>query len=357
MRIDSPTLLGKPFWMPDDESIMPYVRRFGVWEPLNTRIIASYLSAHAGATFVDVGANSGYFTVLASEVLGSRGRVMSFEPHPDLYECLQRNVADRNLQNVEAHNVAVGATSGMGYLMTHRINGGDHRLVPDPQGPTDDEWDFVDEPLPVVVVSIGKQYVRARGPLFIKVDTQGYELRVLQGMRDLVAAADENFALLCEWTPKMMVSNGDNPEDLLEWLRGHDLKLAVVDHRRGQVREFVREEFPSGPRWGDTAVDLLCTKTSTRLGFTDTHFPASENSIAQNMEIASQLEQARERCAALEREMQQRNDAASAALEEVHAQLAVARVHLNTMEQSTSWKLTAPFRRAIDKVRRFNVGQ
>ena len=73
-----------------------------------------------GDTVVDAGANVGYMTVLAGLAAGPGGRVLSFEPHPGLFEVLERNVAEarahRRLANVETFRAALGDRPGAGSL-------------------------------------------------------------------------------------------------------------------------------------------------------------------------------------------------------------------------------------------------
>ena len=58
------------------------------YEPATVRYLASHLAA--GDVFVDVGANSGYFTMIAAGLVGSSGRVVAFEPNPEVRGRLSR---------------------------------------------------------------------------------------------------------------------------------------------------------------------------------------------------------------------------------------------------------------------------
>jgi FkbM family methyltransferase len=56
-----------------------------------------------GNTFIDVGAHIGYFTVLASQIVGLNGKVLSFEPFPENFKYLQGNIKLNDLGNVTAY--------------------------------------------------------------------------------------------------------------------------------------------------------------------------------------------------------------------------------------------------------------
>jgi Protein-L-isoaspartate(D-aspartate) O-methyltransferase (PCMT) len=101
-----------------------YIAYFGVWEPNLTSWLEGRL--RPGDVFVDVGANVGYFTVLASRLVGESGRVVAIEPSPLANSVLRRNVSDNGGENVRVENVAVWDSSGevVVFGASQRIVGG-----------------------------------------------------------------------------------------------------------------------------------------------------------------------------------------------------------------------------------------
>src|SRR4051794_33151645 len=75
----------------DDYSLMPTLVIQGALEPLLTNFFASHV--RPGHTVVDVGANVGYFTVLAAKLVGTEGRVIAFEANPTMCRLLKDNLA------------------------------------------------------------------------------------------------------------------------------------------------------------------------------------------------------------------------------------------------------------------------
>lgn len=72
----------------------------------------------AGDTCLDIGANLGYMTSLLGAQAGPRGRVFSFEPHPQVFSSLKRNVDNLSSKVwVTVHNEAIGATDGVAKLV------------------------------------------------------------------------------------------------------------------------------------------------------------------------------------------------------------------------------------------------
>ena len=78
-----------PLWLrADDGVILPYLLANGTWEPGEGALLRDYISP--GSTFVDVGANVGYFSRLAA--MSQPARIFAFEPHPELVRVLELNV-------------------------------------------------------------------------------------------------------------------------------------------------------------------------------------------------------------------------------------------------------------------------
>lgn len=107
--------------------IQLYVYLFGTWEPDLTAFMRRRLQP--GDTFIDVGANIGYTSALASRLVGPRGIVVAIEPAPIAIQALQETVAVNDLTNVRLVDSAVsdrddelplfvGPSFGMGLTST-----------------------------------------------------------------------------------------------------------------------------------------------------------------------------------------------------------------------------------------------
>jgi FkbM family methyltransferase len=82
-----------------------FIYYFGVWEPNLTRYIQSRL--RPGDCFIDVGTNVGYFSLLASTLVGQSGKVISIEAIQRTFEVLTGNLEANRVGNVRAINMAV----------------------------------------------------------------------------------------------------------------------------------------------------------------------------------------------------------------------------------------------------------
>jgi FkbM family methyltransferase len=217
-------LEGFRIWVrPDDPHIGLPIARDRSYEPHVTRALRARL--RPGDTFVDVGANVGYFTLLAATRVGGRGRVIAFEPRPDNVELLRRSLADSGFAHVVVHACAVaeraqeiaffasGELQSNGRLWGEGEPGGD--ALPTVRAVALDEA-LADEP---------------RVDL-IKMDIEGAEPRALAGMHVLLRT--HRPALLTEFCPDLLrATSGVEPVAYLEALAaGHD--LYVVPHDGGR---------------------------------------------------------------------------------------------------------------------------
>jgi FkbM family methyltransferase len=130
---------------------------------------------YPGATFVDVGASVGFFTLLASRLVGAEGSVIAFEPQPDAVASLRRNADLNEFAMVEAVEAAVGARAGQAAL--RGLGQATARVVPEGDG----------HALPVETTTLDDHFARSpRAPAVVKIDVEGNERDVLAGMTRLL---------------------------------------------------------------------------------------------------------------------------------------------------------------------------
>ena len=194
----------------------------GEWEPLETGLIAKILKP--GDVFVDVGANIGYFTLLASRRVGPEGRVIAVEANPRTFKLLEANVRLNGCANVTLHHVAAGEAAGLATLFEREAgnSGGD-------------QVDFTGDGKIAVErldALVGEQRVR-----LIKLDIEGAEAKALRGASGLLERADAP-DLVFEFTPKFLSGMGDDPRELIGFLQAIGYRLETNgDVGRNPVEE------------------------------------------------------------------------------------------------------------------------
>jgi FkbM family methyltransferase len=148
----------------------------GTYELPVQKIVASNLPA--GAVFYDVGANIGFFSLIAARVVGPRGQVYAFEPVPRNAASIERSARLNAMSHIHVFRAAVGARAGRSELVLTRHIGG--ATLASAGTPHDAEGR-----IEVEVVTID-ELIAARTlhpPSLVKIDVEGAEADVLQGMQ------------------------------------------------------------------------------------------------------------------------------------------------------------------------------
>ena len=187
--------------------LQQYIYYFGVWEPHLSRWIGQRLVP--GDTFIDVGANIGYFSLLASKLVGESGRVVAIEASPEIFNALQGNLARNRARNVRAVNVA--ATDRKGWVRLFR--GPDSNIgrttIREECG---FEFECEAEAAPLSAILQPEEVQNAR---LIKIDVEGAEWWVVAGMGPLLGSGRTDLEIVVEVQPGLLAQQGKRPEDLL----------------------------------------------------------------------------------------------------------------------------------------------
>ena len=218
---------------PEDRTLSATLWSEGTWEKTQTEQLLAQLSP--GDTFVDVGANIGYYTVLAAHKVGPEGRVFAFEPDPESFALLQRNVERNGLSQVVLENKAAGAENGTLELFLSTANRGDHRIY-DPGGGRPS--------VEVAVVRLDEYFAEAGGPLHaFKIDTRGAECAILAGMTSILKEHPE-LSLVVAYYPGFVRAMGYEPAECFGALAKHGFALRAIDDAAGAVEPTTVEALP-----------------------------------------------------------------------------------------------------------------
>lgn len=145
---------------------------YGSWEPEVVRSIQKHVKPKSRV--LDIGAQSGFYSLLLSRLVGPEGMVFAFEPLPANFRILEENVRLNNIQNVTIRGEAVSEHSGkIRFEFPHE----EPSLVAGPIFESDDLGTFQ-----VPSVSLD-DFVRETGHSiqFIKMDVEGAETAILRG--------------------------------------------------------------------------------------------------------------------------------------------------------------------------------
>lgn len=180
------------FVLKDDESLTPCLTEDGYWEPWITSWLTRWL--RPGMTFLDIGANCGYYSLVADRLVGRHGCVVAYEPNPVYAELLKktRNVNDANYK---VRNIALSCHSGTDKLYVPGNLYGSASMGNNFEGYETRVYDVSVTSLDSEVQSL----VFFRHDV-VKIDAEGWEERIWNGGSRLWDSSDHT-TIMMEYTP------------------------------------------------------------------------------------------------------------------------------------------------------------
>jgi FkbM family methyltransferase len=207
-----------------------------VFEPSELTFFRKY--CRGDMTFVDIGANIGLYTALAMHQLDSTGRILTFEPHPQSYKFLEKNIAANQTApeacpRVDAFNLAAAPESGHQQLRLNPENHADNRLYQGTYQGKIENWDVLPvegRPVDGMLAELEIEEVN-----FVKIDIQGYEQKAISGFQKTLARS-KNVFLMSEFWPKGLKEAGGSGIEYLRMLSSLGFMLYELKERpRGAV--------------------------------------------------------------------------------------------------------------------------
>ena len=180
-----------------------------VFEKEQTELIKTLVKK--GDIILDIGANIGYFTLIFSKLSGTTGKVFSFEPETTNFNVLRKNVEENNFKNIIIEKLAVSNQSGRKKLYLSEGPGG-HRLF---------ESNYCTKDFTFVDVITLDDYFENKSIIekitLVKIDVEGAELSVLNGMKSILKQ-NKNLKILLEYYEPFIKESGYSPKELFDFL-------------------------------------------------------------------------------------------------------------------------------------------
>lgn len=190
----------------------------GVYESDMGDILRSLL--REGDTFVDVGVNEGYFSCLASRIVGSEGKVMGVEPQTRLTPIISKNFATNSVCNADIENAALSDRNGTQEIfLAPNTNSGASGFI------SSTRWSQPKQMVRTVTLDSWLAQKRVHRVRFMKVDCEGAEEAILEGAHATLAAQALDF-LMIEFHPHL--TGGSAPARIDHLLRNAGYRLSQI---------------------------------------------------------------------------------------------------------------------------------
>jgi len=188
-----------------DLIITPQLVVYRQWEPELTQLL--WNSCRFDTVFVDIGANIGYFTLLAGSRIhaGGKGRVIAVEPNPECCALIERNlVINWSMCDITLHKVAVGAEKGEVWLASPENRAANaHLAFGEAETKGERRFRVPIEPLDALAPQGLKIDI-------LKIDVEGHELSVFRGARRVISQSPD-IRIIMEWSQRQMADAGVSP--------------------------------------------------------------------------------------------------------------------------------------------------
>jgi len=206
----------------NDLDISEQIRNFGWYEDEKfvTKVFSKNISKNMH--ILDLGGNIGFYTLYARSIIGSAGKIITFEPFPNNVSLIKRSIIENSFTNVVIVEAAVSDHIGKSALYLSPNYNSEHSLI-----------DFYDNPnesskkIEVDIITVDSFFEKNNEEQkidFIKMDIEGSEFHALKGMTKTLEC-NNKLSILSEFYPNGLVKNGVSPKTFLSEL--HDLGFSI----------------------------------------------------------------------------------------------------------------------------------
>ena len=175
-----------------DTSIASSILTNGTYDPALLTEIKSTLKS--GCVFIDGGANIGFFSLIASKLVGTKGAVVAFEPTPLTFSYLKKNIKVNNISNVIVSNKGLSsAEKNLPFLLTKNPEG--NSII----STENKKLKAGDKVIKISTISIDKfcKQNHLKKIDLIKLDIEGQELEAIKGSK-YILLSNKNIKIIFE---------------------------------------------------------------------------------------------------------------------------------------------------------------
>jgi len=227
------------------------------YEPFETELVKKLLKKNMSV--VNIGANIGYYTLIAANSVGPNGKVYAFEPEPKNFKLLVRNIKKNDFKNILPIQAAVSDKKGTLKLFLDKSNLAAPSLA---EQNTSKKNGFVE----VETNSLDnflEKYNKGFNVDLIQIDAQGSEGLILAGAKKIIG--NHNLKIIMEFWPYGLHNMGTNALDLLKRIESYGFEIGLIDETNKCISYLQPEkivEMCKNSKNGMHYVNLLLEKSN-----------------------------------------------------------------------------------------------
>ncbi|MCX6170086.1 MAG: FkbM family methyltransferase [Ignavibacteriales bacterium] len=178
-----------------------------------------------GDIVLDIGGNIGFYSSLMAKLVGGKGEVHVFEPDPVNYKHLEHNT--RRFKNVKIYKLAAGPSNGLIKLYCSKYLNVDHQ--------TYDSGEMRDT-IDVECVSLDTFFDPYKKINFVKIDVQGFDYQVVEGMKNIITNS-KDVKILGEFWPFGLAKAGVKSQQYISLLSSLKFNIEFIDKSKATASE------------------------------------------------------------------------------------------------------------------------
>ena len=222
------------------------------FEPTAIKVFAKIIKK--GDIILDIGANIGFHTLTFAKLVGAKGKVYAFEPDPDNFALLEKNIAANKYRNIIPIQAAVSSKDEEINLFLCQHNSGDHRIY---------QSDKHTKTVPIKSVKLDSYFKDNRHLNFLKMDIQGSEGGVIKGMKNLLKL-NPNLNIFMEFCPESLSQYGVTAEEVIKILDAHKYRFFDIKDDTKPIKMKSSELLSKYTITRKNSTNILCTKKDFR---------------------------------------------------------------------------------------------
>ena len=249
-KITKTTLDGHIFFLnPDDWVCIDTYAKTDSYDPGSTLLLKKLLKQNMNV--INIGANIGYFTLLAARQVGPQGKVFAFEPFPKTVNLLQKNIDANGYSNVEVIPMAVSSKSGIAKLST----GGSslHNII---SSTKIKEMTEIEVPQISIDDFVSQKQIKID---FMIIDAEGSEPFILDGMKNTLKN-NPNLVMMIEFNPYTLNLAGSSTTEFLKIISNNEYLMYLIDEITQKITPITSQQLEHDIKPPQVA-NLLLSKT------------------------------------------------------------------------------------------------
>lgn len=257
-KTDFAKVQGHKMFLDPNDSLGLSIYGVYAWESFMTKLVKEIIKK--GDIVLDLGANIGYYTLIFAKLVGNDGQVIAFEPSPDNFALLKKNIEINGYKNVILEQKAISNKTERTRLYLsepprHTIHNStiynlhkDHKSIKIESIRLDNYF---------------KTYNKKVN--FVKMDIEGAEYVAIQGMSNLLKE-NKNVKIVTEFNPFVLKEFGVEPVEYLKLLLAHGFKLYNINDEKKKlfdvvnISELLKIYTPEKRNF----TNLLCVRSKTQ---------------------------------------------------------------------------------------------